>query len=81
MTEEMKYLLADSRSLAPELRALLIRHAALGLLIDHDAIEGGDPDAVANAELVGAELRIVRGRIGAYLAAVEEGRSALHAAK
>jgi hypothetical protein len=49
------------------------------LLIDQEAVEDRDPDALANAKLVGAELTIVRGQIGPYLAAVREGRNALHA--
>ena len=81
MNEKVNSILAGSRSLAPELRALLIRYAALDLLIDQEAVEGGDPHALANAKLVQAELRIVKDRVEAYIAAVREGKSALYAAR
>jgi hypothetical protein len=50
-------------------------------LIDQEAVDGGDPHALANAKLVQAELRIVKDRVEAYLAAVCEGKSALYAAR
>ena len=57
MNEKMNSILAGSCSLVPELRALLIRYAAPDLLIDQEAVEGGDPHALANAKLVPGRIK------------------------